>query len=464
MKPLPARKGLEVEPTASAPPQKHPFRLKVFAGLFGAFLGLAVLKFGNPPIMEKWVSPPTNIYEFLLDTPWPIAWAYGMLAALIVLGIVSASRVKGAPLWILVVPLLWWVWQALATAYSINPALSQPTLFHFTAVLACFYLGFFTLSRLSNLGGFWTGLMVALLLMMAVGWQQHFGGLEETRRYFLLYLYPKMHGVPPEYLKKMQSTRIFGTLFYPNALAGALLLLLPISLAMVWGLHRAFTVAARRFLVAVIGLSSLACLYWSGSKGGWLLMLLLGLLALLRLPMRRALRMGVLVCFLVAGLVGFAWKYAAFFEKGATSVSARFDYWRAAVEIAETHPVFGTGPGTFGITYAEIKRPESEMARLTHNDYLEQACDSGVAGFLAYISFIVGALVLAKPCAASGSAPGDWTRFALWLGTLGWALQGLFEFGLYLPALAWPAFTFLGLLLGMRFRRATENAPGLRQK
>jgi len=38
-------------------------------------------------------------------------------------------------------------------------------------------------------------------------------------------------------------------------------------------------------------------------------------------------------------------------------------------------------------------------------------------------------------------------RFALWLGLLGWALQGLVEFGLYIPALAWPAFTFLGLLL-----------------
>jgi hypothetical protein len=41
-----------------------------------------------------------------------------------------------------------------------------------------------------------------------------------------------------------------------------------------------------------------------------------------------------------------------------------------------------------------------------------------------------------------------WLRFAIWLGVLGWCLQGLVEFGLYIPASAWSAFTFLGWLLG----------------
>jgi hypothetical protein len=39
---------------------------------------------------------------------------------------------------------------------------------------------------------------------------------------------------------------------------------------------------------------------------------------------------------------------------------------------------------------------------------------------------------------------------AIWLGVLGWSLQSLVEFGLYIPALAWPAFAFLGWLLGLR--------------
>ena len=30
----------------------------IFAGLFGAFLGLCLMKFGNPPVTEKWVVVP----------------------------------------------------------------------------------------------------------------------------------------------------------------------------------------------------------------------------------------------------------------------------------------------------------------------------------------------------------------------------------------------------------------------
>ncbi len=37
----------------------------IFAGLLGAFLGLSLLKFGNPVIMEKWVTPPSDLYEGL---------------------------------------------------------------------------------------------------------------------------------------------------------------------------------------------------------------------------------------------------------------------------------------------------------------------------------------------------------------------------------------------------------------
>ena len=49
---------------------------RLFALAFGVFLGLSLLKFGNPPVMEKFVTAPANIYEFVLGTPWPISWAY----------------------------------------------------------------------------------------------------------------------------------------------------------------------------------------------------------------------------------------------------------------------------------------------------------------------------------------------------------------------------------------------------
>ena len=329
--------------------------------------------------------------------------------------------------------------------------------------MLCFYLGYFSLSRVQRLWPFWLGLLGGFLLVLAVGWEQQFGGLKESRRYFFLYVYPQMKEVPPEYLKKISSNRIFATLFYPNTLAGVLLLLLPAALAALWQLRRLLTPAARGFLMALVGIAGLACLYWSGSKGGWLLMLLLGLVALLRVPFSRRLKIALVTGVLLAGLAGFFLRHAAFFQKGATSVSARFDYWRAAVQTAKDKPVFGTGPGTFAIAYAE-----DQAARVRDGAAGAQRLPGaglrlgggGVAGLRACSS--CARLGVELPEGRQRLRPresDDWLTFAVWLGVLGWSLQSLVEFGLYIPALAWPAFTFLGWLLGKDLSVPVPGAP-----
>ena len=42
---------------------------------------------------------------------------------------------------------------------------------------------------------------------------------------------------------------------------------------------------------------------------------------------------------------------------------------------------------------------------------------------------------------------GDPESFAIFLGVFAWFIQGFGEFSLYVPALAWTAFTLLGFLL-----------------
>jgi O-antigen ligase len=414
--------------------------------------------------MEKWTIAPADIWEMVLGGAWPIRWAHVLLFLLAGLGLSVARWKLPSQPWLIALPLAWLVWQSLAAAQSLESTLSWATIRHFVSCVTCFYLGYFALSHCSSLRPFWTLLSVAFLLVLADGWYQHFGGLEETRRYFYLYELPKMREVPPELLKRMNSTRISSTLFYPNALAGAVLLLLPILSGVIVLARNMFTLGARTFLAALFGLGGLGCLYWSGSKGGWLLMLILGLVALLQLRMPKAARVSLLCAVLFLGLAGFFWRYSGFFQKGATSVTARFDYWRAAGQIAFEHPVFGTGPGTFLIPYTKIKKPESEPSRLVHNDYLEQASDSGLPGCLFYSAFIAGTLYWTRPrqskliSASPKGGPGpelgaSWLQTWVWLGVLGWALQGFMEFGLYIPALAWPAFTFLGWLLGCRTPR-----------
>jgi O-antigen ligase len=177
---------------------------------------------------------------------------------------------------------------------------------------------------------------------------------------------------------------------------------------------------------------------------------------------------------LAGGLGLFGLRFAGYFAKGATSAVARADYWKAAVQNTREHPVWGSGPGTFQRPYARLKAPESEMARLVHNDFLEQATDSGLPGFVLYTAWIGGLLwTLGRRITASqtlGSplskeSPADslnsdasgwksWPEadrrrleWAVFMGLLGWFTHGLAEFGLYIPASAWTAFTLAGALL-----------------
>lgn len=434
--------------------KSHPARQVCFTAALGLWLGLALLKFGNPVVLDSQVRTPETFLEFIVAS-WPVAWGYGLGAVVLLLGIFSGpwTKPKWSPLFF--APLVWLVWQFVAGTQTLDADLTGATLQHFTACVVCFYLGYFALSQSRVLWPLWAGLSAGLFVVIAVGAEQHFGGLEQTRKFF--YEQPDWQSYPPDFLKKIASNRIYGTLFYPNTLAGAILLVLPVALGFAWQMSREkFEASARWALLVLIGAAALACLYWSQSKAGWLIALLLGGVAWWRSPVSAKWKRAALVGFLVFGLAGFALKYSGYFEKGATSASARLDYWRAALHIWKENPLVGTGPGTFSIPYRAIKAPESEMTRLTHNDYLEQASDSGAPGFAGYLCVVLGTMIFAW----RRSLPdGDWLKFSVWLGLLGWSVQGLVEFGLYVPALAWPAFLLLGWFLATPVNRI-DNPPG----
>jgi O-antigen ligase len=148
---------------------------------------------------------------------------------------------------------------------------------------------------------------------------------------------------------------------------------------------------------------------------------------------------------LVLGLVFFFMRFSGYFQKGATSVGARFTYWSAAVQTVKERPLFGSGPGTFSVMYEKSKPADAEMAKLAHNDYLEQASDSGIVGGLTFTGFVILSLAMLYPTARRIG----WGGMVIWLGLLGWGAQSFIEFGLYIPAIAWPVFLFFGWLWGM---------------
>jgi putative inorganic carbon (HCO3(-)) transporter len=414
---------------------------KAFQFSLGSFLGLALLKFGNPTVLERLITAPKTSDEILYQ-PWPVKWGYllGLIPLLLGAACMKRKNLKWRPFFVF--PALWFFWQIAAASKTIDPALTAVALAHFFAALLFFFAGYFVLrwQRLS-----WWFFAPLALLYTYVLWQgfgQRYGGLESMRKQF--YESANLQMYSSDYIKKLASNRIFSTLVYPNALAGAILLLLPpIGAALyLWGQKWQRTLYG--VTIGTLAYASLACLYWTESRGGWLVAMLMAGVALLHLPMPRQRRIWIVSAVLVLGIGAFSIRFAGYFKKGATSVSARFIYWQGAATIFRNNPVVGIGPGAFGTAFAKIKPPDAEMARLAHNDYIEQAADSGLVGFIAYAAFIGGALWISyRPAWKSA----ELLPKAVWLGALAWAAQGFIEFGLYIPALAWPAFLFLGWLM-----------------
>lgn len=432
----------------------------VVLGLVGVLFGLALLKFGNPVIFEGRLRPPASFSEVIYFN-WPIRWGW-VIAAIVGGLLLPLVRIPpGLPKWLLLVPVLWLGWQWVAAFDSIDPALSRLTALHFTVVVAYFYFGLLATHGISRSLTVWLGIGAGLCLVIFTGFEQQFGGLEETRIFYeklargehppeiqVEFERPEMRQIweAPLFQLKVSSRRIYSTLFYPNTLAGVILLLVPGLLAAIWVGFRNASTFSRCLLPALVLFGGLLCLVWSGSKSGQAILVLQTgavLWWLLRSRMSPKLRRALVVLVMILGLATLLAANLAYFQRGATSVAARIDYWAAAWQTVLDNPLTGTGPGTFGESYRQRKAADSEMARLAHNDFIQQASDSGVIGFISFLVFIGGTAVWLWRKLRVNDSP---LILMVGLGLLGWLLQSLTEFNLYIPAIAWPAFFLIGSL------------------
>jgi O-antigen ligase len=421
------------------------------AGVFGLAMAITLTKFGNPIIFKALETPPTNVWEVLLAT-WPATWSYSVVAVLCFVGFATQwQRLKGLPLSLVALLGGWLFWTGLSMKNSVDPELSRLTVLHFGATVAVFFLAGAFISTLRHAHIFFRIMIPGLLFALWLGWDQHYGGLEATRR--AIYESGAIDRVSPEFRAKIASNRIFGPFVYPNAFAGAILIWAPVLTLALWEWTLKLPSIVQKVIVGLFAYCVAACFFWTGSKAGWLIAITVFVVGLLHLKnLNRATKIGIIVAVVVCGLAGFAMKNRAYFQKGATSASARIIYWRAALQVANAHPILGAGPGTFAKTFAPIKPPEAEMARLVHNDYLEQACDSGWPAFILFAAFIVSAMFVSHKAVIKSPY-----HLAAWLGIVGWSLQSFVEFGLYIPAISWSAFVLIGWLLASRFEIDTPK-------
>lgn len=426
-------------------------REPLFAALFGIVVAIVLTKMGNPVIFKNMESPPSNLAEVIFTT-WPANWYAHAFIATIVLALVFLApswdflkHIKAIPASVTFFVAAWGVWIGLSRFGSVAPDLTSLAHPHLTASVFLLYFGCIFISDDRSSQYFFRVLIFGFAFALWVGLDQHYGGLEATRKAF--YESPSWENAPPEMKLKVASNRIFGPFVYPNTFAGAILIWAPVLTLALWEWTRRWPSIISKVVLGLFAYTTIACFFWTGSKAGWLIAIAVAVVALLHLQkIKRTTKIAIIASVLVVGLAGFAVKYRSYFQKGATSAGARLVYWKAAVQIANERPVFGAGPGTFARTFSPIKPPEAEMARLVHNDYLEQACDSGWPAFVFFVGLIGSALWFSHQAVSKSPF-----HLAAWLGVLGWALQSCVEFGLYIPAISWSAFILLGWLLGSRF-------------
>jgi O-antigen ligase len=462
-------------------PGKKIAATEIYALAFGLFLGLTIWKFGNPVILDQKITPPVSFAEFWNDA-WPTHWARWIFWPLAIAGAILAFAKNPrwpATKWLWLLPLAWFGWQIFSARQTVDADLTSATLWQYAGCVASYFLGAFLFrnGRARNL--LLAGILAAFTFCLVRAIDQRLFEFPQSHQMLVEGEHTGWTNTPPEMLLEMKREqvvittngadvanpailakfakgRVMGTLVYPNALAGAILLLFPISLALAFGATKNLKRAIRFAAIALTIFLGVAAFFWTGSKLGWLIGLGIAGIFLLRFNRPKSFKLAAIVAVLILGLGIFAVRFHSYFAAGATSVGARFDYWRAALQTTAANPLLGSGPGTFQRPYAKLKSPEAEMARLAHNDYLEQFSDSGITGGIAYAAWISLALAtIGKRVRKSGDSP----AFAIFLGLLGWFLQGLGEFGLFIPALAWTAFTLLGCSIGREINGFDKKAP-----
>ncbi|HEU6447141.1 MAG TPA: O-antigen ligase family protein [Verrucomicrobiae bacterium] len=454
-----------------------------FALVFGLFLGLCIWKFGNPVILDQKISAPVSVSEFF-NYSWPPHWANWIFWPLAIAGVMLAFKNPNwrwpTTHWLWLLPLLWFGWQLLSARQTVDADLTATTLCHFAACVMCYFFGAFLFGRQRALNFLLVGILAAFAFCLIRGVDQRIVEFPQSRQMLLegqrtgwtnfppdLFAEMKRDGVifntngvdviSSKILDKFKSGRVMGTLVYPNALAGLILLLFPLSLTLAFSGTKNLRPIVRACAIALTLFLGVAAFYFTGSKSGWLIAMAMGGVYLLRLRWPAKWKIAAVTAIAVLGLGVFALRFHHYFAKGATSVEARFDYWRAAVQTAASEPLFGTGPGTFQHPYARLKSPASEMTRLTHNDFLEQFSDSGIPGGLFYTGWIFIAFVFIGRRLWKSQ---NQIISAISLGLFGWFVQGLVEFELYVPTLAWIAFTLLGYTIVLAANNgSTEFRP-----
>ncbi len=370
--------------------------------LASLFLFVAPLKFGNTQVRDTdaIIGTPDGFWEWVfMSYPNRFGW-YALLAlgglalGAIMLALRARRRLPSARLallsWLALILGILLADRALPPEWLQNQMRVQLVVYAVWYVTA---LTFLTTRRAHTLATFALLLATSFVCLSAV--DQYCGGFAQMRT-----LQAKLYGHETfaSYsnwlatcgdtraifaLKKLLSTRVFGTFVYPNALGGFLIMVIPLCLGF-WWTQPARIVRAFALLILALACVTLALTRSKASIG------LTGaavcgalVLAWRQGVLPRRVCLAVCIATLVAAGGMLLWGYGERLpERLKATGGARLDYWRAATRMIARHPLRGWGSDGFTRNYTAYRRPGAEDTQLAHNMVLNMWTDYGLLGAL----------------------------------------------------------------------------------
>lgn len=303
----------------------------------------------------------------------------------------------------------------LSTFFSYNKTAGLKELQRYAAYLLIFLAGASFADREKTkviraiiLAGFIIGLLAIY---------QYFFGF----RHLLDYIYKQR--IPDQFaLDYISRRRVFFPFVTPNALAGYLIMIIPLTFIYKYGIWLLIPLALGLFLTQSLGaflslfLGIMLCFYLQVKFRKRNLLILSGLLVM-------------------AGII-FIIRLQAPKQHTQPLFSAvtRMTYWRETIALVKSHPLTGIGPGNFDL-------PRSRYA---HNSYLQLWAETGIFGLLAFI-WLTFSIVKSNLKSLKGGPSKTQTALLL-TSCIAFLIHNLTDFTFFLPEASFIYWALSGLL------------------
>ena len=248
---------------------------------------------------------------------------------------------------------------------------------------------------------FLTAVCLGTFLSILSGIYQIHIGFEATRDIAIQLAESDGRILHPDMISRLNQNRAYAAFTYPNSYAAHLILTMPLLIAFIWkrskSIHPAFI--SRITFSGTFFILSIYCLMSTGSRGAItaITVSIIFILAIEIKQLKTSLNLDKKIIFsgsLFLSILSIILLIIVFKQRDLLSVSARMDYYSAAVKLFLEHPVAGIGLGEFFPNYLRIKPPSAEETRLVHNMVLHFLSQCGLFGGVAALIFLLHPLII----------------------------------------------------------------------